>query len=105
MKGCSVCRDLLSDGLSLCVRARQMDSMDRRAAALSVSSDPEAWVDGGQFDKYVANHNADASNYYRPISTRSATIPLWLNDQYDKDLAAWEEKSRTHLMLGCANGS
>ena len=38
----------------------------------------------------------------QPMSTRSATLPLWVQDQYEKDLAEWERKSRKHLMQGCA---
>lgn len=54
---CGTCKQLLSEGLDLCVRARLMDSAD--------------------------------------------TFPLWLEEQYQADLAAWEAKSRHHLMQGC----
>lgn len=96
---CETCRALLSEGLDLCVRARKMDAMDRRAATLGISKDPEAWVNGGRFDEYVEMHNAD--NPDRPIATRSGTVALWLEEQYQTDLAAWERKSRHHLMQGC----
>lgn len=51
------------------------------------------------FDKHVEFHNQ--CNPDQPISTRSATIPIWLQDQYEKDLAEWERKGRHHLMNGC----
>jgi hypothetical protein len=97
---CDTCRTLLSEGLDLCVRARQMDAMDRRAATLAASKDPEAWVNGGRFDEYVEQHNIDRPD--RPIATRSSTVALWLEEQYQTDLAEWERKSRHHLMQGCA---
>lgn len=99
---CTVCRDLLSEGLNLCVRARDMDAMDRRSTVLAMSADPEGWLASGRFDDHVARNNIE--HPHQPISTRSGTVPLWLNDQYDRDLMAWEEKSRAHLMQGCENG-
>lgn len=65
--GCDDCRRLLSEGLDLCVRARKMDSMDRRAAALVASSCPNEWQASGRFDAYVEGHNE--SNPDRPIHT------------------------------------
>ena len=97
---CETCKTLLSEGLDLCVRARQMDAMDRRAAALGASSDPHAWEESGRFDDYVERHNIDRP--HAPISTRSGTVALWLQEQYDTDLAEWERKSRHHLMQGCS---
>lgn len=47
-------RELLSEALDLCVRARKMDAMDRREAALGVSCDPDGWQAGGRFDTYEA---------------------------------------------------
>lgn len=91
-------RELLSEGLDLCVRARKMDAMDRREATLAISGDPDAWQADGTFDRYVARHNI--SNPDQPIATRSGTVPLWLNDQYDKDLADWERRARQALMQG-----
>ncbi len=96
---CDVCRELLSEGLDLCVRARDMDSMDRRVTTLAVSSDPEAWQASGQFARHVERHNIVHAQ--APISTRSGTLPLWVQDQYEKDLYARETKSRRHLMQGC----
>ena len=86
---------LLSEGLDLCVRARNMDAMDRRAATLAVSSDPAAWQESGAFDRHVAAHNRQFPD--QPISTRSATSPLWVQDQYEKDLADWERRARERL--------
>ena len=96
---CETCRELLAEGLDLCVRARQMDALDRREATLAISSDPQEWQDSGLFDRYVALHNA--TNPDTPISTRSGTVRLWVQEQYDTDLAAWERRGRTHLMQGC----
>lgn len=78
MSGCDQCRALLSEGLDLCVRARDMDAT---------------------FDQYVAGNNI--TRPHAPISTRSATMPLWFLDQYERDLADWEAKARRHLMQGC----
>lgn len=96
---CEICKTLLSEGLDLCVRARQMDAMDRRQATLAAVSDPQGWQESGMFDEHVKFHNQHNPDH--PISTRSATIPLWLQDQYEKDLAEWERKGRHHLMSGC----
>lgn len=98
---CDTCRTLLSEGLDLCVRARQMDAMDRRASTLAASSCPHEWVESGLFDKYVERHNIDRPD--TPIATRSGTVALWLEEQYQTDLAEWERKSRHHLMQGCGN--
>ena len=96
---CETCRTLLSEGLDLCVRARQMDAMDRREAALQASGNPQGWVESGRFDQYVAEHNTKHPD--TPISTNSGTMPLWLQDQYERDLADWERRGRQHLMQGC----
>lgn len=96
---CDVCKELLAEGLDLCVRARQMDAMDRREAALKASKVPDEWVESGMFDKYVERHNIDRP--HAPISTRSGTVRLWVEEQYQTDLAEWEKKSRHHLMQGC----
>ena len=93
------CRKLLSEGLDLCVRARKMDAMDRREATLAVSKSPGKWVESGWFDRHVARHNA--WNPEQPISTRSGTVALWLQEQYDFDLADWERRARHHLIHGC----
>lgn len=92
----SALRALLSEGLDLCVRARKMDAMDRRQATLAISSDPEAWQESGQFDRHVARNNIE--NPHAPISTRSATVAIWMQDQYEKDLADWEARARKALL-------
>lgn len=92
---CEDCAALLSEGLDLCVRARGMDAIERREATLAVSSDPKAWQESGAFDRHVAAHNQQFPD--QPISTRSATLPVWVQDQYEKDLADWERRSRAHL--------
>lgn len=99
---CETCRSLLSQGLDLCVRARKMDAMDRREATLSISADREGWEASGRFDEYVERHNIDRP--HAPIATRSGTVALWLQEQYNTDLAEWERKARHHLMQGCSAG-
>ena len=86
---------LLSEALDLCVRARKLDGMRRREAHLEASIDPEAWIASGRFAQFVEMSNAD--NRHTPISTRSATMPLWAADQYDRDLADWEQRARAYL--------
>lgn len=88
--------DLLSEGLDLCVRARSMEAMDRRKATLDASCDPGGWQADGRFDDYVTRHNAQYLD--QPIRPRSATVHLWMEDQYDKDLADWERRARAHLL-------
>jgi hypothetical protein len=89
-------RNLLSEGLDLCVRARDMAERDRRRAALDASSHPDEWQASGRFDDYVKRNNIENPNYQ--IHTRSATIPLWLEEQYQTDLADWERRARAALM-------
>ncbi|MGJ4855529.1 hypothetical protein ACN6KF_003000 [Labrys sp. La1] len=91
-------RDLLSEGLDLCVRARNMDAIDRRNNTLAISKDAEEWLSSGAFDRHVERHNA--KNPDAPISTRSGTIALWVQEQYDTDLADWERRARRALMEG-----
>lgn len=93
---CTECRKLLSEGLDLCVRARKMDAMDRREASLKISKQAEEWVESGHFDEYVEQHNIDRPA--APISTRSGTVMLWMQEQYDQDLYDWENRSRRHLL-------
>ncbi len=95
---CETCRKLLSEGLNLCVRARDMDSRDRRAANLAISSNPDDWQRSGMFDEFVARHNATKDHQHAPIHTKSATIPVWLQDQYEKDLFDWEKRALAHLL-------
>lgn len=91
---CERCKELLATGLDLCVRARDMDARDRRAAHVEASTCPE-WAGSERFDVHLIRHNARYPD--QPISTRSATVRLWEQDQYDKDLAAWERDARRHL--------
>lgn len=88
--------ELLAQGLDLCVRARKMDAMDLRTATLTVSIDGDAWEKSGRFDQHVARHNI--VNPDQPIATRSGTVHLWLQEQYEHDLADWERRVRQHLM-------
>lgn len=96
---CDDCKALLSEGLDLCVRARKMDAQERTNTALEVSSDGDAWEASGRFAVHAARNNAWHPD--QPMMPKSATIPLWVQDQYEKDLAEWERKSRHHLMQGC----
>jgi hypothetical protein len=95
---CETCRDILSEGLDLCVRARAMDAQDRTDAQIAISSAPKEWWDEN-LGRRAARHNAMFPD--QPMTTRSATLPLWVQDQYEKDLAEWERKARRHLMQGC----
>ena len=96
---CARCLELLNEALNLCVRARTMDSMDRRAATLAASVVPEEWESSGLFAKHVERHNIVYPE--RPIHTRSATVHLWVQEQYESDLAEWERSARKHLTQGC----
>lgn len=91
-------RELLSEGLDLCVRAREMDAQDRTNAALAASVDPDGWKNSGAFDRYIARQNILHPD--RPLATRSATIPMWVHEQYQTDLADWERRARHALMQG-----
>ena len=101
---CNECATLLSQGLDLCVRARKLDAIDRTRAqmALTERSDPvdakEWWTQN--IDRRMATHNEMWPD--QPMS-RSATYPMWVQDQYEKDLADWERRSRHHLQQGCAS--
>jgi hypothetical protein len=92
---CQTCRVLLGQALDLCVRARKMDAIDRRASHLAISQNPDEWQESGTFDAFVADNNAQ--NPHRPIATKSATVLLWMQEQYDLDLADWEARARNHL--------
>lgn len=86
---------LLSEGLDLCVRARKLDAQDRTNAAVDTAIDGKAWEESGLFAKHAAAHNALFVD--QPMLSRSATLPLWMLEQYEHDLAAWERKAREHL--------
>jgi len=66
-------RTLLGEGLDLCVRARKMTDIENEIARRPDDGLP-----------------------------RSATIPLWLEDQYQKDLADWETRARAALSTDAA---
>jgi hypothetical protein len=95
--GCDMCRTLLSEGLDLCVRARKLDMQER------TNIEAEMLGDEALLERRAARHNAlypDA-----PILTRSATIPMWVQEQYETDQANWERRSRHHLTQGCPTPS
>jgi hypothetical protein len=91
---CDDCATLLSEGLDLCERARKLDAQGRTNTAVAVSSAPKEWW-AENMPKRAAMHNQMFPD--QPMLTRSATIPLWVQDQYDKDLADWERRGRAHL--------
>lgn len=97
---CEMCQTLLSEGLDLCVRARKLDAQDRANASIAASVDGEAWEASGIFKRYAKMHNEHWPD--QQIATRSMTIPLWMQDQYERDLADWERRGREHLARGCA---
>lgn len=63
----------LSEGLDLCERARRMEAMDKDRL------------------EYLMRN---------PEVTKSATIPLWAEEQYQRDLAEWEKRARAILYAG-----
>lgn len=63
-------QDLLSEALDLCLRARKLD------------------------DAHLALNEWHARN---PHATRSGTIPLWVAEQYECDLAEWETRAKSAL--------
>lgn len=95
---CTNCTTLLSEGLDLCVRARGLDAIQRRQSHLDFSMFPEKWVASGRFDEFVARNNIE--NPHAQIEGRSLTPTLWASDQYERDLADWEARSRKHLLEG-----
>jgi hypothetical protein len=61
--------EVLSEGLDLCVRAKDLDAQVERALQAGM---------GRIF----------------PEGTRCGTPALWIQQQYDTDLDAWEKKAR-----------
>lgn len=97
---CDECTRLLSQGLDLCVRARKLDAIDRTAMQIARSIAPPDWWNEN-LARRAARHNEIWPD--QPMDSKSATYPMWVQDQYEKDLAEWERKSRHHLMQGCAS--
>ena len=87
---------LLSEALDLCVRARDMEARERRGAALGASSAPDEWQASGSFDRHVTRNNIQHPDF--PIHHSSATVPLWLEHQYQRDVSDWERRARSALM-------
>lgn len=88
--------ELLAEGLDLCVRARWLDAQDRTNTELEVSSDGAAWEASGKYGRHAKMHNELFP--HAQVMSKSATIPLWVQDQYEKDLAAWETKARSAMI-------
>jgi hypothetical protein len=80
---------LLSAGLDLCVRARKMDAQDRTNAMVET-------FPGIELER--AAPRLTANQPWAPYETRSLTIPLWVQEQYERDLADWEKSARAALM-------
>lgn len=89
------CKLLLSEGLDLCVRARRLDMQERTNIVAEMAPDTD-------LERYAARHNADPDYAHAPVTTKSATIALWVMDQYERDLAEWEGRVRKHLLQGCS---
>lgn len=68
---------LLHEGLNLCVRARKLDER--------------------MLDHYTRETLPESAKEYPETWCKSLTPQLWEQDQYDKDLEAWEEKTRQFL--------
>lgn len=98
--GCQECTHLLSRALDLAVRARKLDAQQRSNDAVERSTCGDEWERSGLFGEYAAQNNA--AQPWREMMPRSATLPVWVIDQYDKDLHDWERQARLHLM-GCIN--
>ena len=69
----------LSDGLDLCVRGR---NLDKQIAATIVAE----------------RYGEPAAEHMYP-ETRCFTPALWITDQYDRDLEAWEARCRSMLSM------
>lgn len=65
---------LLSQALNLAVRARKMDEQEK-AAAVAANR-------GGFMDRIIS---------------RSGSVQAWVQDQYERDLVAWESAARQYL--------
>lgn len=96
--GRDCCKALLSEGLDLCVRARKLDAVDRTGAQMDFSEAPKEWWDEN-LTRRADRHNAMFPD--QQMDSRSGTVQLWVQDQYEKDLAGWERRTRHHLTQGC----
>jgi len=70
--------DLLSEGLDLCVRARKIDQ------ALA--------------EKAVRDRFPSSAALYPEEYSKSGTAYMWVQEQYDTDLAEWEARARRFLL-------
>ena len=89
------CHGLLNEALNLACRSDQFEEQRRRQAALDASSDADEWIESGSFDRHVARHNE--RNPHSRIAPKCMTMHLWVQDQYDKDLADWQSRTRAFL--------
>jgi hypothetical protein len=96
---CETCRDLLNEALNLACRSDQFEEHRRRQAMLDASSNSEEWLESGRFDAFLERYNL--THPHAQMATKSLTVHLWVQDQYDKDLHEWQQKARKHLTQGC----
>lgn len=94
---CQDCISLMHEALNLTLRGRNLDAVQNRASCLAASSDPKAWQADGTFDRYVERHNLKCDPW-RFIEPRSLTPQIWAEEQFERDLWAWEQKARRHMM-------
>lgn len=80
----------LSKGLDLCVRARRLDAQDRT----NIMTETFPGID---MTRAAPRLNAVFPD--TPYETRSATIPVWIQQQYDTDLTAWEADTQRMLSM------
>ena len=73
MADAKILAELLSEGLDLCVRARGLDEQVQNALQAGM---------GRIFSE----------------GERCATPALWVQQQYDEDLAAWEDRAKAKLI-------
>ena len=67
-----------------------MDAQDRTAAQMEISSAPAEWW-AENIGRRAERHNATFPD--QPMSTRCGTLALWVQDQYEKDIADWERRA------------
>ena len=94
--GCDACIALMHEALNLTVRGRRLDAIANRASCLAASVAADEWQQSGQFDRYVEMHNARCEPW-RHIEPRSLTPQIWAEEQFERDLHDWEQRSRKHM--------
>ena len=72
---------LIAEALDLCVRARSLDDQSLKKSMREV----------------VPKSAAELGPSHPEIYGRSGTPYLWVQNQYDKDLQAWEDRAKETL--------